>query len=451
MALGHLPEPPPHHDARRGKAEGERHPDAHQAKLEHKATQVAHGQRDDEKGDERNDHEGFHVGYATQGVGVIDLQAVAKLIDEEWQHEREHRGRHLGRVGEPTADMVAQQEDDAAQHQLKRHHDVQARRHRVEHVHVVALAVEVARAHSHGGPQSVIHHEGKLRYGAHHLMGGQGDGAEPSHHDDRQRERSRLHAHLEGDGCAEREHAAYQLAWPAKAPETLAVGAHALAHEEHGEKQAHHDHAREQGGHTGAQHAHLGQPGLTIYKKVVAHNVDEVAREQDPHRRARLGDAVGKLLEGVEQHHKGQRGQQHEVVGAHVGHQLLGLAYVAQVEEEHHQRNHHQQARQGVGQERTAQRIARLRQFASSEEAAHNGREAVGEARGGDDDEVHDVVDKRGRSQLRGAVVPHHHGVGKAQDDHSQLPNHDGQTQGEKRSVMVWIKFHVLVWNECVA
>lgn len=192
-----LSESPPHHHARRCQSERECHPHAHQSVAQHEAAEVAHGQRDDEEGDERNEHQWLHIGDAAQRVGVVDLHAVAKLIDEERQEQREHSRRHLRAVGEPRTYVVAQQEDGAAKHHLKHHHQVQTRRHRVAHVLHVALTVEVACAYSHRSPKSVVDHERELRDGCHHLVRCQGNGAEPAHHDDGERERRCLHTHLQ--------------------------------------------------------------------------------------------------------------------------------------------------------------------------------------------------------------------------------------------------------------
>lgn len=203
-----LSESPPHHHARRRQSERERHPNAHQSVVQHESAEIAHGQRDDEEGDERNQHQRLHVGDTAQRVRVVYLHAVAELVDEERQEQREHTRRHLGAVCKPSADTVAQQEDDAAEHHLEHHHKTQTRSHGVAHVLHVVLSVEVARAHSHRSTQSVVDHERELRDGRHHLMRRQGYRAEPSHHDDRERERRRLHAHLQRDRRAERAEAA---------------------------------------------------------------------------------------------------------------------------------------------------------------------------------------------------------------------------------------------------
>ena len=113
MAVGkvhHFSETPPHHDARTCQSEGERHPYANESVAHYESAQIAYGQRNDEEGYEGNHHKRLHVGYSAQRVGVVYLLAVAKLIDEEGQHERQYRCRHLGRIGKPRADVVAQKE-----------------------------------------------------------------------------------------------------------------------------------------------------------------------------------------------------------------------------------------------------------------------------------------------------------------------------------------------------
>ena len=175
----------------------------------------------------------------------------------------------------------------------------------------VALAVEVACAHGYGCTESVVHHKRKLRYGGHHLMRSQSDGAKPSHHDDRQRERSCLHTHFQSYRGAERAETSHQLARPSEAEESLTILLHTAFAEEYREKYAHHDDARHQCRYAGTNNTHFGHSHLAVYQYVVADDVEQIARQEYPHRRARLGDTVGELLEGIEQHDEGQRRKQH--------------------------------------------------------------------------------------------------------------------------------------------
>ena len=157
-----LAESPPHHYTRCGESEGECHPHAYKSVAEHEAAQIAYGQRYDEEGYEGDDHKRLNVGNAAQGVGVVYLQAVAKLIDEERQHECEYSRRYFSRIGKPSAHVIAQQEYYSGKEQLQCHHYMQSCQNSVARVGVVVLSVEIACAHGNGSSKTVVHHKGEL-------------------------------------------------------------------------------------------------------------------------------------------------------------------------------------------------------------------------------------------------------------------------------------------------
>ena len=86
---------------------------------------------------------------------------------------------------------------------------------------------------------------------------------------------------------------------------------------------------------------------------------------------------------------------------------------VGKIEVQYGQGSHHYHRCHSVGEQRAAQSLTRFGQLLAPEQTAHDRRKAVRESRTGDDYEVHDVVDERGSTQFAGAMVAHHHGVGK--------------------------------------
>ena len=63
--------------------DGETDPDAFNAPAERETAKVRGGQGDHEVADERDDGHGGDVRYASQGVGVNDLQGVPELVKDK--------------------------------------------------------------------------------------------------------------------------------------------------------------------------------------------------------------------------------------------------------------------------------------------------------------------------------------------------------------------------------
>lgn len=90
-----------------GEAKGEGEPDADQPPIEDEAEEVADWKGNDEIGNESNVHDGFHIGNATEGVGVVTLHPVTELIDNEWDDEACHHECHFSIVRKPVADFIS--------------------------------------------------------------------------------------------------------------------------------------------------------------------------------------------------------------------------------------------------------------------------------------------------------------------------------------------------------
>lgn len=91
-------------------AHGKRAPNAHKAPAAADAEKPAEGQRHHEIGEKGYPDERTHARDAAQGVGKGVLKAVAELIGYEGDDGLRHEKAHLGAVGEPVAERVAQQE-----------------------------------------------------------------------------------------------------------------------------------------------------------------------------------------------------------------------------------------------------------------------------------------------------------------------------------------------------
>ena len=99
---------PPIHQSGTGQSEGEGEPDARQAPIEHEAEKVAGWKWDDEIGQEGDVHDWLDIGNATEGVGVVALQTVTELVDDEWYDEAGYCQGDCIIVCKPTADFVSQ-------------------------------------------------------------------------------------------------------------------------------------------------------------------------------------------------------------------------------------------------------------------------------------------------------------------------------------------------------
>ena len=84
---GLFPESPPKHQPGAGQSEWEGEPDARQCPIENKTEEVACRKRDDEISDEGDVHHRLDIGDASEGIRVIALHPVSKLVGDEWNDE----------------------------------------------------------------------------------------------------------------------------------------------------------------------------------------------------------------------------------------------------------------------------------------------------------------------------------------------------------------------------
>ena len=121
-----LTKPQPEHQAGTGEAEGEGEPDACQTPVKYEAEEVACREGDDEIGNEGDVHHRLHIGYATEGIRVVALHAVAELIDDERDDEAGYHKGYFGIVGKPTAYLVTEQEQRDGYHDSHQQNQVEA-------------------------------------------------------------------------------------------------------------------------------------------------------------------------------------------------------------------------------------------------------------------------------------------------------------------------------------
>ncbi len=88
---------------------------------------------------------------------------------------------------------------------------------------------------------------------------------------------------------------------------------------------------------------------------------------------------VGKLLEGIEQHHKQQRGQQFGIIGSDQGQQLLRLAETGEIQVAKAHDKRQQQGHQSIRQQGMFQHASNRRLFPLACQTTDDGGQSVGE------------------------------------------------------------------------
>lgn len=93
-----------------------------------------------------------------------------------------------------------------------------------------------------------------------------------------------------------------------------------------------------------------GRPARAVNQGVVQDDVDQVADEQNPHGRPRVHDAVGELLESVEQQDEDERAEQDEVIRLDQGDEFGRLVQVVDVEEQYGHAQYEDEGDNEIGQ-----------------------------------------------------------------------------------------------------
>ena len=113
---GLFTEPQPQHHSRTGQSERESHPDSRQPPTENETAKVPYGQRYNKIGYKCNNHHRFHIRDAAQGIGKVNLQPIAELVNQEREEESGNHARHFRIVRKPSPYLTAKCKDDTQQH-----------------------------------------------------------------------------------------------------------------------------------------------------------------------------------------------------------------------------------------------------------------------------------------------------------------------------------------------
>ena len=105
-----MAEPEIEHQACAGESKRKRHPHSWQSQIKDETKDVAGWQRYHKVGNEGEKHHGLNVGYATQGVCIVALHAVANLIKDKRYGELCNEYRHASVIGKYGANLIAQGE-----------------------------------------------------------------------------------------------------------------------------------------------------------------------------------------------------------------------------------------------------------------------------------------------------------------------------------------------------
>lgn len=181
-------------------------------------------------------------------------------------------------------------------------------------------------------------------------MGGQRYGGNPADHDGGQGKRSGFHTHLQGERPAHRIELAEVGTVEMRAEKPLSVFAVAGQVKEDANEDRHHQKAREEGGDARTEEAEFRQACRAVNQGVVQDDVDQVADEQNPHGRPRVHDAVGELLESVEQQDEDERAEQDEVIRLDQGDEFGRLVQVVDVEEQYGHAQYEDEGDNEIGQ-----------------------------------------------------------------------------------------------------
>src|SRR5699024_781974 len=141
-----------------------------QPPTENETAKVPYGQRYNKIGYKCNNHHRFHIRDAAQGIGKVNLQPIAELVNQEREEESGNHAGHFRIVRKPSTYLTAKYKDDTQQHHLHTQDDVKAGIRRAAHILPVSLPLEVADTHSNRSAHAIMHDDGELRDSKHYLM-----------------------------------------------------------------------------------------------------------------------------------------------------------------------------------------------------------------------------------------------------------------------------------------
>lgn len=148
-------------------------------------------------------------------------------------------------------------------------------------------------------------------------MCGESRATYPADEDDAQAERARLHAQLQSHGDTHGEDRPVEASVGREAEKSRAETAVTLPVQKYAPPGCDGEYAGDESRHTGAEKTPFGKAGISVDKKGIAYDVQQVAGKQYEHGGERVGRPVGKMLECVEEQYRNQPHEMKQVVGAH--------------------------------------------------------------------------------------------------------------------------------------
>ena len=127
-----------------------------------------------------------------------------------------------------------------------------------------------------------------------------------------------------------------------------------------------------------------------------------------------MGDAIKKLLETVEPAHKRQRQDIDQQVRMHQWQQFGGLTHIVKTHIKGRTHHQHQGTQRRVGSHAVTQHIANGLVLVAAIMVAHNGRKAITEAHGKNNNKGKHHIDEAGGRQLLHTVMANHQCIGKS-------------------------------------
>ena len=287
-----------HSSCRQSEWEGD--PDAHDAQSARETEYVTHRQGDDEVGDEGVGHHRLHASDATEGVGEGVLQTVTKLIYHHQDDEHCHVLLYFHIVGEESTYLMTEEKHgdthQDGEHQVESPTVVGILSYRLE----VLLSYEVAHTNRHCRSHARKHEIEELRGGNHHLVGGERNRSEPSHHHATQRECSRLHRQLQCHRPAQAVHLPEVSLVERGVYDVVSVLLEFLSEDDHSHHHHRHEDAAAHGGESGTEQAQLREGSHAIDEHPVAEDVQYIAANHHPHRHLGMRDAIEELFHRIE-------------------------------------------------------------------------------------------------------------------------------------------------------
>ena len=423
-----------------GEAEGETPPDAGGAAVHDDAEEVTEGDGHDTVAEEGVFHQFLHVAYASEGIDVARLHAVAHLIE---YHGPNH-GHHGGGDGGKQCRVVVGHEDAGylpAEDEYQRRSDYAYDYHQMisgmggkAYAPPSANAMVVRHADGYGRAYTNIEHIYERGHLASHLMCGQGRGGIPRYASAPQgkghtREGSQFHGQLQGNGPAEAVMPEERTACHhGRLPQGAVYGVPLVQHEAC-EVEYEHQYPAGHRGPCRTCDTHFRKAEVAEDEQPVTHYIPYVSCQHYPHGGACVREAIVEALHARTDVHYQKRGYEYEHVLADERqksrvHPHQGQGGITGIHEQAHE-----DALKDVGKERGLQFADYVLMLALAVEFAYGGHGRHAEAHAQELCHYEEGVGKACRRQFRGRMLAEHQRVGHALQGEPHLRHRDGKSQ----------------------